>query len=248
MFVLGDWVFNLIFFYVHISVHHKSMNLEDQRDAFLSSLYLFHCQVILQVSGVSRTHHQEYINCSYNHWYRSWIWRFYDKIWLKRVHGRAATSLRSWFFLIRFYHYYHYIFKFMTCISGCNYSLCTPDDGCRRHPKPVEWLGSEINKDCLEMHLVGLLNTKTYDARKYEHKIPQSLFRPAQRLFYFPLLSFIMSFIIDTNLMSLHSFYFSQAAKPLVNFIKTSVYSLSSCACSRAQAHAFTLGNETNYL
>jgi len=27
------------------------------------------------------------------------------------------------------------------------------------------------NKDCLELHLVGLLNTQTYDARKYEHKI-----------------------------------------------------------------------------
>ena len=38
-------------------------------------------------------------------------------------------------FLIGFY---HYIFKFMTCPGGCNYSLCTPDDGCERHPKHVE--------------------------------------------------------------------------------------------------------------
>ena len=45
--------------------------LEDQRDAVLGSLYLFYCQVTLHVSGVSRTHHQEYTNCSYNHWHRS---------------------------------------------------------------------------------------------------------------------------------------------------------------------------------
>jgi len=56
--------------YVHISLHHKSMHLEDQRDAVLISLYLFYCQVTLHVSGVSRTHHQEYTNSSYNHWYK----------------------------------------------------------------------------------------------------------------------------------------------------------------------------------
>ena len=41
------------------------MNLEDQRDTDLSSLYLFYCQVTLHVSGVSPTHHQEYINCKF---------------------------------------------------------------------------------------------------------------------------------------------------------------------------------------
>jgi len=56
------------------------MYIEDQRDAVVSRLYLFYCQVTLQVSGVSRTHHQEYKNCSYKHWYRSWIWRCNDKI------------------------------------------------------------------------------------------------------------------------------------------------------------------------
>jgi hypothetical protein len=141
-------------FYVHISMHHKSMYLEDQRDAVLSNHYLFYCQVTLHVSGVSRTHHQEYTNCSYNHWYRSWIWRCNDKIRLRRVHGWAATSLWSWpmtkvrqllnhgLFLIGFY---HYIFKFKTCTSGCNYNLFTPDDGCGRNPKHVEWLGSKTN-------------------------------------------------------------------------------------------------------
>jgi hypothetical protein len=59
-------------------------------------------------------------------------------------------------FLIGFY---SYISKFMTCTSGCNYSLCTPDDGCGRQPKHVEWLGSKTNKDCLELHLFGLLTT-----------------------------------------------------------------------------------------
>ena len=45
----------------------------------------------------------------------------------------------------------------MTCTNGCNYSLCTPDDGCGRHPKHVECLGSKINKYCLELHLVACL-------------------------------------------------------------------------------------------
>ena len=34
--------------------------------------------------------------------------------------------------------FYHYISKFMTCTSGCNYGLCTPDDGRGRCPKHVE--------------------------------------------------------------------------------------------------------------
>ena len=50
---------------------HKSVYLEGQRDAVLSSFYLFYCQVTLHVPGVSRTHHQEYTSCSYNHWYKS---------------------------------------------------------------------------------------------------------------------------------------------------------------------------------
>lgn len=53
----------------------------------------------------------------------------------------------------------YFIFKFMTCTGGCNYSLCTPDDGCGGHPKHMEWLGSKTNKHCLELFLVGLLNT-----------------------------------------------------------------------------------------
>ena len=57
----------------HVSCNRTTdiIYLEDQRDAVLSSLYLFYCQVSLHVSGVSRTHHQEYTNCSYNHWYKS---------------------------------------------------------------------------------------------------------------------------------------------------------------------------------
>jgi len=68
---LTTYITLLLLFHVHISVHHNSMYLEDQQDAALSGLYLFYCQVTLQVSGVSRTHHQEYTNCSYNHWYKS---------------------------------------------------------------------------------------------------------------------------------------------------------------------------------
>ena len=69
------------------------MYLEDQRDAVLSSLYSFYCQVTLHVWGVSRTHHQEYTSCSYNHWRKSKFGECSDKIRLKRANGRAATSL-----------------------------------------------------------------------------------------------------------------------------------------------------------
>jgi hypothetical protein len=48
----------------------------------------------------------------------------------------------------------------MTCTSGCNYSLCTPDDGCGIHQKHVEWLGSKVNKDSFELHLFGFLKHK----------------------------------------------------------------------------------------
>jgi len=52
-----------------------TMYLEDHRNAVLSRLYLFYCQVTLHVSGVSRTHHQEHTSCSYKHWYKSKVWR-----------------------------------------------------------------------------------------------------------------------------------------------------------------------------
>jgi hypothetical protein len=67
---------------------------------------------------------------------------------------QSELAARPW---IIFNGFYHNITKFMTCTNGCNYSLCTPDDGCGRRPKHVERLGSKINKDCLELHLVGCL-------------------------------------------------------------------------------------------
>jgi len=33
--------------------------------------------------------------------------------------------------------------------------LRTPDDGCERHPKHVEWSCSKININCVLLHLVG---------------------------------------------------------------------------------------------
>ena len=54
-----------------VSQRLRNTGIEDQRDAVLSKLYLFYCQVTPDVSGVSRTHHQEYTNCSYNHWYKA---------------------------------------------------------------------------------------------------------------------------------------------------------------------------------
>ena len=83
-------------------------------------------------------------------------------------HDQSEVAARPWTLLVRFY---PNIFKSMTCSSCCNYSLCTPDDGCGRHPKHMEWLGSKTDKDSLELHLVGLLNALTYDTRKYEHKL-----------------------------------------------------------------------------
>jgi hypothetical protein len=145
--------------------------LDNQRDAVLSSLYLFYCQVTLHVSGVFRPHHQEYMKCSYNHWYKS-----YCK--LQRYHVKENSLLHDSFVIYSMtctsgcsyslctpddensLLHDTFVIYGMTCTSGCNYSLWTPDDGCGRHPKHVEWLGSKINKDCLELHLVGCLKHK----------------------------------------------------------------------------------------
>jgi len=95
------------------------MYLENLREAVLSSLYLFYFQVTLHISGVSHTHHARICTSRY-------VTLAMAKVTYLLIHG---------FFLIGFY---HYIFKFMTCTSYCNYSLCTPGDGSGRHPKHVE--------------------------------------------------------------------------------------------------------------
>jgi hypothetical protein len=48
-------------FYIHGSVHHKSVLIKVQRDATGCSLFYFIAKNTLHVSGVSNTHHQEYI-------------------------------------------------------------------------------------------------------------------------------------------------------------------------------------------
>jgi hypothetical protein len=79
------------------------MYLEDQRDAALSSLYLFYCQVTLHVSDVSLTHHQEW-----------------------HGHVRSEVTAQPWTYFKRIVSLH---LQYMTCTSGCNYRLCTPDDG-----------------------------------------------------------------------------------------------------------------------
>ena len=69
------------------------MNLEDQRYAVLSSLYLSYSQVTLHVSGVSRNHHLECTNCSYNHLYKSCCK-------LQRYHLDRNCGLENWFKLL----------------------------------------------------------------------------------------------------------------------------------------------------
>jgi len=54
---------------------------------------------------------------------------------VKRVNGRAAScftvdSLSNGF--------YRYTVQILTSTNGCNYSLCTPDDGSGRRPKHLE--------------------------------------------------------------------------------------------------------------
>jgi hypothetical protein len=75
--------------------------LDNQRDAVLSSLYLFYCQVTLHVLGVFRTHHQGYKTVVTNHWYKSRIWWYSDKIRYKESmveqlphfeHGQIRTG------------------------------------------------------------------------------------------------------------------------------------------------------------
>jgi hypothetical protein len=54
-------LFQLGVFYVHGSVHRESILITVQRDATVSSLFLFCCKITLRVSGVNYTHHQEYM-------------------------------------------------------------------------------------------------------------------------------------------------------------------------------------------
>ena len=42
-------------------------------------------------------------------------------------------------------------------LGGCIYSCHTPDDGCKKRPKHVEWSRSEI-KVTTQLHRVGLFN------------------------------------------------------------------------------------------
>jgi len=44
--------------------------------------------------------------------------------------------------------------------------VCTPDDGWRYHPKPVEQFPDIIN--CVTLHLVGYILEYLYDARTHE--------------------------------------------------------------------------------
>ena len=45
-----------------------------------------------------------------------------------------------------------------TCARGCIYSYCTPDDGCKKHPKHVEQSRSAVIKVTAQLHRVGLIN------------------------------------------------------------------------------------------
>ena len=45
-----------------------------------------------------------------------------------------------------------------TRARGCIYGCYTPDDGCKKCPKHVEWSRSEI-KVTAQLHRVGLFNT-----------------------------------------------------------------------------------------
>jgi len=84
------------------------MYLGDQRDAVLSSLYLFYCHVTVHVSGVSRIHHQEYTNCSYSHWYKSCCK-------LQRYRVDENCGLGNWFSLLTC-NFLHVFQVFCKCI------------------------------------------------------------------------------------------------------------------------------------
>ena len=47
-----------------------------------------------------------------------------------------------------------------TCARCCIYS-CTPHDGCKKHPKHVEWSRSAVIKVTAQLYRVGLLNIDT---------------------------------------------------------------------------------------
>ena len=124
-----------------------------------SQSILFHCRVTLHVSGAFHSHHQEYI-----------------KLYLQPpVHVILSLQLPS-----------SKLAKFeLNSILGwrkvaatiiwhvteaVDTVLCTPDDGCGKYPKHVEWPCSEIKLTANSCILLVYYNIN-YDARNHKHKI-----------------------------------------------------------------------------
>ena len=94
-------------------------------------------------SGASCTHHQEYDNCICSPWYELHI-------------GQPPSYVAGYSLPCR-----KVVIRCVTRTGGCIYSCHTPDNGCKKCPKHVEWSRSEI-KITTQPHRVGLFNNKNY--------------------------------------------------------------------------------------
>jgi hypothetical protein len=57
---------------------------------------------------------------------------------MENGHAQSEVAARPWTLFKRIVLFVLHSPKRLAYTSGCNYNLCTSDDGCVRHPKHVE--------------------------------------------------------------------------------------------------------------
>jgi hypothetical protein len=123
------------------------------------TVYLY-LETALHVSGGTSTRHQERINCIYSIWYLSHHYCYLPLSWFECAVGgvRRPQHTQTGF---------NYSTKAADSSNGvtntrcCRYSLCSPGDGWKYHPKHVEQF-PDINKlckvvSCWKYEYIGIL-------------------------------------------------------------------------------------------
>ena len=112
-----------------VTLYSKCTHIDSKATRYnCSQSILFYCKISLHVSGVFHTHHQEYRKLQ--------VQNPVQDIWTVQLPSSnvAKATLEEGSCTVH-----------LSCTGGCIAVLCTPDDGCGRHPKHVEWSCSIIN-------------------------------------------------------------------------------------------------------
>ena len=86
----------------------------------------------------------------------SGVWQLYMQPPVRVTHW-TTTFLRGRVWNVHTLPRRKVVVRCVTRTGGCIYSCHTPDDGCKKRPKHVEWSRSEI-KVTTQLHRVGLFN------------------------------------------------------------------------------------------